>query len=106
MLNRNPTITVAAVADEVTEGEPARFRLTRIWAADLLHPQEGYTTTVELTAAAKGGYVAGDLPTGSHTFGLGVTEMIIEVPTVDDGRIAPDGEVTLELLPQGSSRRG
>ena len=101
VLNRNPTITVAAVADEVTEGEPARFRLTRIWAADLLHPSVGYTTTVELTAAAKGGYVAGNLPTGSHTFGLGVTEMIIEVPTVDDGRIAPDGEVTLELLPQG-----
>ena len=102
VLNRNPTITVAAVADEVTEGEPARFRLTRIWNADNLHPTDGYTTTVELTAAAKGGYVAGNLPTGSHTFAVGVTEMIIEVPTVDDGRIAPDGEVTLELLPQGS----
>ena len=101
VLNRNPTITVTAVAEEVTEGEPARFRLTRIWNADNLHPTDGYTTTVELTAAAKGGYVAGNLPTGSHTFGLGVTEMIIEVPTVNDGRIAPDGEVTLELLPQG-----
>ena len=106
VLNRNPTITVAAVADEVTEGEPARFRLTRIWAADLLNPHphggSGYATTVELTAAAKGGYVAGKLPTGSHRFAGSVTEMIIEVPTVADQRIAPDGEVTLELLPQGS----
>ena len=102
VLNRNPTITVAAVADAVTEGEPARFRLTRIWAADLLHPSDGYTTTVELTAAAKGGYVAGNLPTGSHTFGLGVTEMIIEVPTVADVRIAPEGEITLELVPEGT----
>ena len=102
VLNRNPTITVEAVAGEVTEGEPARFRLTRIWNATNLHPQNGYTTTVEFTAAARGGYVAGKLPAEPRTFGLGVTEMIIEVPTVDDGRIAPDGEVTLELLPQGS----
>ena len=106
VLNRNPTITVAAVADEVTEGEPARFRLTRIWAAALLNPHphggSGYATTVELTAAAKGGYVAGKLPAGSHRFAGGVTEMIIEIPTVADHRIAPDGEVTLELLPQGT----
>ncbi len=102
VLNRNPTITVAAVADEVTEGEPARFRLTRIWNEDNLNPQYGYPTTVQLTAAAKGGYVAGKLPTGSHTFDRGVTEMIIEVPTVADDRNAPDGEVTLELLPQGT----
>ena len=101
VLNRNPTITVEAVAGEVTEGEPARFRLTRIWNAENLHPQEGYTTTVEFTAAAEGGYVAGKLPAEPRTFGFGVTEMIIEVPTVNDGRIAPDGEITLELLPQG-----
>ena len=101
VLNRNPTITVEAVAGEVTEGEPARFRLTRIWNAQNLQPQGGYTTTVEFTAAAEGGYVAGKLPAEPRTFGLGVTEMIIEVPTVNDGRIAPDGEITLELLPQG-----
>ena len=34
VLNRNPTITVEALDDEVNEGEPARFRLTRIWTSD------------------------------------------------------------------------
>ena len=72
VLNRNPTITVEAVSDEVTEGEPARFRLTRIWASDLLRPADGYTTTVDFTAAAEGGYVTDDLPAGPGTFGAGV----------------------------------
>ena len=102
VLNRNPTITVEAVSDEVTEGEPARFRLTRIWASDLLRPADGYTTTVDFTAAAEGGYVTDDLPAGPGTFGAGVTEIVIEVPTVDDNLIAADGQVALELLPEGT----
>ena len=102
VLNRNPTITVEAVSDEVTEGELARFRLTRIWNAFNLSPVGGYTTTVEFTAAAEGDYVTDDLPAGPRTFDVPSTEIIIEVPTVDDNLIAPDGEVTLELLPQGA----
>ena len=102
VLNRNPTITVEAVSDEVTEGEPARFKLTRIWASDLLSPIDGFTTTVAFTAAAEGGYVTDDdLAAGTRTFELGATEIIIEVPTVDDNLIAADGQVALELLPQG-----
>ena len=38
--NRNPTITVEALDEEVNEGEPARFKLTRIWAEDLLDPPD------------------------------------------------------------------
>ena len=30
--NRNPTITVEALDESVNEGDPARFKLTRIWA--------------------------------------------------------------------------
>ena len=108
VVNRNPTIVVEALADEVTEGEPARFRLTRIWEASFLSadPGAGYKTTVdfETTAVgvglgAGGDPVAAALPGGPYTFELGVTEHVIEVPTVDDFLPGPDGEVTLTILP-------
>ena len=103
VINRNPTIAVEAIEDEVNEGEPARFRLTRIWNDEnlgLLDPADlGYTTTFDFTAAATAGYVTAALPGGSRTFGFRETEMIIEVPTEHDGAPGDDGTVTLELLP-------
>ena len=100
VLNRNPTVVVEAVDEEVDEGEPARFKLTRIWAAaDNLHPVYGYETTFDFTSDAVGGYVDGEPPAGSRTFARGIHEVIIEVPTVDDQLPGADGSVSLEVLP-------
>ena len=103
VLNRNPIITVEAIEDEVNEGAPARFLLTRIWNDENLGLENaddlGYTTTFDFAAAATGDYVTAALPGGSRTFGYRETEMIIEVPTERDGAPRADGTVTLELLP-------
>ena len=102
VINRNPTITVAAIEDEVNEGDPATFLLTRIWNDEnlgLVDTDSGYTTTFDFTAAATGDYVTAALPSGSRTFGFGKTEMIVEVPTEHNGAPGDDGTVTLELLP-------
>ena len=99
VVNRNPTVYVEAIDDEVDEGEPARFRVTRLWAADLLDPLNGYTTTVDYSMSATGGYVTSPLPTGPYTFAQTVAETVIEVPTVRDNIQGADGEVTLELTP-------
>ena len=102
VINRNPTITVAAIEDEVNEGEPARFRLTRIWNDEnlgLVDTGLGHRTTFDFTAAATGDYVTAALSGGSRTFGFRETEMIVEVPTEHNGTPGDDGTVTLELLP-------
>ena len=102
VINRNPTITVAAIEEVVNEGEPARFLLTRIWNDENLGMVDtglGYTTTFDFTAAATGDYVTAALPGGSRTFGFRETEMIVDVPTEHNGAPGDDGTVTLELLP-------
>ena len=97
VLNRNPTITVEAVDDEVNEGESARFRLTRIWTSDWLTDETLVgTTTVDYTTAAVGDYVT-SLPSGQITFATSVTELIVDIPTVRDGVPGETGQVTLEL---------
>ena len=101
--NRNPTITVEALDDEVNEGEPARFRLTRIWTSDWLNPGTilGASTIVDYTTSTVGDYVVSP-PSGQKTFAPSVTEIIVEIPTVNDSVAGEDGMVTFELLP-GSS---
>ena len=102
VINRNPTITVAAIEEVVNEGEPARFLLTRIWNDEnlgMVDTDLGYTTTFDFTAAATGDYVTAALPGGSRTFGFRETEMIVDVPTEHNGAPGDDGTVTLELLP-------
>ena len=102
VLNRNPTVTVEAIEEAVDEGEPARFRLTRIWNDEnlgLVDDGLGFTTTFDFTAAATGDYVAAALPGGARTFGFRETEMIIEVATERNAGPGDDGTVTLELLP-------
>ena len=96
VINRNPTITVEALDEAVDEGQPARFKLTRIWAADLLTTIGGYSTTVAISATEVGDYVSA-FPDQTHTFGRGDTELIVEIPTTQDFVPAPDGSVTLEL---------
>ena len=96
VLNRNPTITVEALADSVIEGEPARFRLKRIWNEENL---DFHATAFGLTAAATGNYITAALPSGTRTFAAGEAEIIIEIPTENDMRPRADGSVTLELLP-------
>ena len=96
VINRNPTITVEALDEAVDEGQPARFKLTRIWAADLLTTIGGYSTTVAISATEVGDYVSA-FPDQTHTFGRGDTELIVDIPTTQDFVPAPDGSVTLEL---------
>ena len=99
VLNRNPTLVVEAVADQVDEGEPAHFKVTRIWNAENLNPVDGYETTFDFTMSVAGDYVTGALPVGPGTFGAGEAEFIIKVPTTRDGVLGADGSVTLEILP-------
>ncbi len=103
VLNRNPTVTVEAVDAEVGEGEPARFRLTRIWASDWLTPENllGPSTTFDYTISAVGGY-ASSRQNQQETFGPAETEIIVEIPTESDGVVADDGTVTFEILPGGA----
>ena len=99
--NRNPTITVEALDEAVNEGDPARFKLTRIWAPDLLDPVNllsNLTTAFDFTTRGVGGYIAA-LPSGQREFAHAVTEMIVEIPTLDDDLVGADGSVTFELLP-------
>ncbi len=100
VLNRNPTVTVEAVDDEVTEGDPARFRLTRIWTSDWLNSERllAASTMVDYTSAAVGNYVTSP-PSGQKIFAASETEIIVEIPTVRDGVAGEDGQVTFELLP-------
>ncbi len=99
--NRNPTITVEALDEAVNEGDPARFKLTRIWAPDLLDPVNllaNLTTAFDFTTRDVGGYITA-LPSGQREFAHAVTEMIVEIPTLDDDLPGADGSVTFELLP-------
>ena len=99
--NRNPTITVEALDESVNEGDPARFKLTRIWAPDLLDPTDllaNLTTAFDFTTRGVGGYTTA-LPSGQREFAHAVTEMIVEIPTLDDDLPGADGSVTFELLP-------
>ena len=102
VLNRNPTITVEALDDEVNEGEPARFRLTRIWTSDWLNSQllDAASTTIDFTTATVGDYVMSP-PSGKKTFAASITEIIVEIPTVRDGAPGEDGLVTFKLTPGG-----
>ncbi len=83
----------------MNEGEPARFRLTRIWTSDWLQSSElfGASTTFEYTTSTVGDYVTSP-PSGQKTFAPAATEIIVEIPTVGDGVPGEDGLVTFELL--------
>ena len=91
--NRNPTLVVEALDDEVPVGESARFRVNRIWEADVL---AAYSTAFSFTITASGPF-AESVPDGSRTFVAGGTELIFEVPTMDDGVPGDNGLVTFEL---------
>ena len=72
----------------MNEGEPARFRLTRIWTSDSLGVGE-YTTLRHYVTSP---------PSGQKSFAPAATEIIVEIPTVGDGVAGEDGLVTFELL--------
>ena len=103
VINRSPTITVAAAEERVAEGEAARFELTRHWNQENLSGTEGGSgdwavTVVAVRLGQSGGYVRVPLP-DSVSFGVGQTRLTVEVPTADDALVGGDGTVTLELLP-------
>ena len=97
--NRNPTVTIEALDEEVNEGEPARFKLTRIWAGDLLVPDPfaNLMTTIDFTTMTAGGYILSP-PSGQKTFANGVREIIVEIPTENDYLPEADGRVTFKIL--------
>ena len=104
--NLNPTVTVAAAADQVEEGEPARFVITRHWdhpgLFDTVLPGDPYANTrIGFLVSQAGAYVA-DEESGEmqrDAFTLTVHEYTVEIPTGDDAMRRYDGTVTLELLP-------
>ena len=99
VINRSPTITVAAAEERVAEGEAARFELTRHWNQEnLWEGGEWAVTVVAVRLGHSGGYVRVPLP-DSVSFGVGQTRLTVEVPTADDELVGGDGAVTLELLP-------
>ena len=104
--NTNPTVTVAAAHDQVDEGEPVRFLITRHWDHPALfdNAQPGdpaVKTRIGYRVTRTGTYVAAEY-TGDKerdAFNLTVHEYTVEIPTVDDAMRRADGTVTLELLP-------
>ena len=104
--NTNPTITVAAEHDQVDEGEPIRFVITRHWDHPALfdNAQPGdpaVKTRIGYRVTRAGSYVAAEY-TGykeRDAFNLTVHEYTLEIPTVDDAMRREDGTVTLELQP-------
>ena len=91
--NRNPTVIVEAIEEAVIEGQAARFRVSRIWESDTL---AAFSTAFNFTITAAGLY-AQSVPATSRTFAIGDTEIIIEIPTVNDAVPGTDGLVTFEL---------
>ncbi len=105
ILNRNPRISVEPVEAEIDEGETARFRVRRAWVDDFLNPPEVdlltdptyYETHVEYRTAQEETYAESELPGGELTFAPRATEVIVEIPTVDDDLVAEDGSITFEV---------
>ena len=96
VINRNPTIVVAAAEDTIDEGETARFILTRIWNNENLG--DGYTTRVQLRVTDDAGYAVDMTPT-EVTFKAGVTTLTVEIPTENDAVVEDAGDLVLELRP-------
>ena len=104
--NMNPTLTVAAERDQVDEGEPARFVITRHWDHPALFDdaQTGdpaVKTRIGYRVMHSGTYVAAEYigTKERDAFNLTVHEYAVEIATVDDATRRADGSVTLELLP-------
>ena len=79
------------------------FVLRRIWnPSNLLDSTDSGAsiTTVSLRATAAGGYVAEEALDAVQTivFDVGVTEVLVEFPTLDDLVQGGGGLVTVELL--------
>ena len=71
-----PLVGIKAVANQVTEGEPARFNVVRV--GDLSVPLE-----VPVRVAERGDYI-GDAPASSVSFSVGLDTAVLVVATVDD----------------------
>ena len=103
VLNRDPVILIKAESDEVSEGQPARFVLERLWNEENLSAETpGWADTlVFVDTTVSSTEVTGDLPT-EITFGRNETLKVIEVATNDDQAFGTDGSVTIVILPDTS----
>ena len=84
-----PIITIAAVADTVTEGAAVAFKLTA-------SPAPAAPVTVSLSSSGGAGFLTG-LPPSSATLEAGASEAAIRLPTEDDRVDDPDGAVTMQV---------
>ena len=100
LMNRDPVILIAAEADEVTEGQPARFILERLWNEEnLSDTTPGWADTLVFLATEAGGtQVVGAFP-AEITFGMNETLKVIEVATSSDQASTDDGFVTVAIRP-------
>ena len=90
-----PTVSIAADADSVVEGEAAAFTLSRTGSA-------AAALTVNVSVTQEGDFISGARPT-SVTFGAGDATVALEIATVDDDVGEDDGsiEVTVTSVPSG-----
>ena len=90
-----PTVSIAADADSVNEGEAAAFTLSRTGSAVA-------ALTVNVSVTQEGDFIAGTKPT-TVTFGAGDATVALEIATVDDDVGEDDGsiEATVTSVPSG-----
>ena len=95
-----PTVTVEEVASPVTEGEDARFTVTRTVVTT-------GALTVNYRVSESGDVVAsGDEGPKTVAFADGESEKTVTVPTVDDTAHAADSTVTVALTTDASYELG
>ena len=100
VLNRDPVILIKAETDDVSEGQPVRFVLERLWNEENLNDTNpGWADTVVLVdTTLTGTQTTADLPT-EITFGRNETLKVIELVTVNDQTHSEDGSATITILP-------
>ena len=86
-----PGITIAAVADRVSEGTSVEFTLTA-------SPSPVNTLTVNLTGTGGDGFLTDPLP-ASATFDAGTGTVTVRLATGDDTVDEADGTVTVQVSP-------
>ena len=85
-----PTVTVAAVAAAVSEGDTARFEVRRETATDS-------GVEVLLSSSQSGSYITAALPTSAQ-IPAGSSSSTVAIATIDNQTVDADGSVTVAIV--------
>ena len=94
--DRNPSVTVRALAESVVEGETMRFEFARTGAAD-----DEMTFKFKVQRIYDYFYGFPGTSTGNVTWPAGDSKFIYTLQTVDRPDIDPDGAAVVTVLPPG-----